>query len=288
MYWSKIGPCDGKQTIIMGEEMHADDQSFAGLLKARGQHLGNQGKCPRTSASGGQNNPGRGSMHRSLPSWASTSNGGNDDLLNMFVRLSLRQEDALAQLSLNKNYMLFLQYEIQGHSDGRFKMGLPVLGPSNPDVEAQQGSSIDFGRNKNLVGTDCISWSIPSDDPQILIPQTDQLREPTPGRRGGDPMATGSEPQIGRNIGALPASAETLRMWHHTIHPLASTIGQPSTIPIGKYNLPTIKEMIRSLTASRFANSGSTCYINSILMAQVWSCFMSQAFNIIIWSPWER
>ena len=93
----------------MGEEMHADDQSFTDLLEACGSTWKSQGKRPHTSTSGDQIKSGRGSMYRSSPSWASTSNGGNDDLLNMIARLSLRQEDALTQLNLEKAFIFFLQ-----------------------------------------------------------------------------------------------------------------------------------------------------------------------------------
>ena len=48
-------------------------------------------------------------MPRSSFSWISPSSGGNDELLNMVARLSFRQEDALAQLGLDKSYMFFLQ-----------------------------------------------------------------------------------------------------------------------------------------------------------------------------------
>lgn len=56
----------------------------------------------------GARRPGKGHVPRSL---ASTSSGGKDnELLRMLARLSLRQEDALAQLSLDKIFIFFIQF----------------------------------------------------------------------------------------------------------------------------------------------------------------------------------
>ena len=51
-----------------------------------------------------------GNKHLDPLSWASTSSGGRDDeLLRMLARLSLRLEDVLAQLSLDKSFIFFMQ-----------------------------------------------------------------------------------------------------------------------------------------------------------------------------------
>ena len=39
--------------------------------------------------------------------------------------------------------------------------------------------------------------------------------------------------------------------------------------------------------AATWANPGIQCYINSIILAQTWSCTMNQIFNTAIWGPWE-
>ena len=78
----------------MTDEIFADDQSFPDLLYACAQNLS---KRPRV-ATDGTHSSGKGYAARSSPSSASTSNGGNEELLRMIARLTLRQEDAIAQL----------------------------------------------------------------------------------------------------------------------------------------------------------------------------------------------
>ena len=91
----------------MEEEMLVDDQHFTDLLDACAQNLG---KRQRMTTTDGTRKPGKGLLPRSSPSSGSTSNGGKDEeLLRMLVRLALRQEDALAQLSLDKSFMIFIQ-----------------------------------------------------------------------------------------------------------------------------------------------------------------------------------
>ena len=325
----------------MGEEMHADEQSFSDLLEACSQHIGNQGKRPRTVTSNGQNRPNRGSMPRSSPSWASTSSGGNDELLNMVARLSLRQEDALVQLGLDKSYIFFLQCGrgsimpsmlAKARDWNALKQSGDVSAPLRStlflhcfqelaqralklNLEANDDALIQNLKSKGIL-TDELKWAYLSWDPQaqmlkpnktpaltseevrtsdctpwatqVFGPQTDEPGESPAGRCSGNPLEIGPEPSFNGGRGALPAPSEAVRMWHHAIHPLGNTTGQPSSIAVGQCNLPTIEEMIRSVLATRLTNSGTTCYVNSILMAQVWSCFMSQAFNTTIWGPWER
>ena len=87
--------------------MLPDDQSFTDLLEACSQNLG---KRARAATSNGAANHGRGRAPRYSDSSASNSSGGRDDeLLNTLARLTLRQEDALTQLSLDKSFMFFTQ-----------------------------------------------------------------------------------------------------------------------------------------------------------------------------------
>ena len=39
---------------------------------------------------------------------------------------------------------------------------------------------------------------------------------------------------------------------------------------------------------TKLGGSGSTCYINSVLLAQTWSSVMSLTFNTAIWGAWEK
>ena len=90
-------------------------------------------------------------------------------------------------------------------------MGLPIIGSSSPDVEAEQDSAIDIGGNQN-VRKDCTSWPTPGGDSQVFSSQTDQSGEPLPRYRSGYSVAAGLESQVPGGIGALPKSAEAFRM----------------------------------------------------------------------------
>ena len=87
--------------------MCADDQNFTDLLDAYAQNLG---KRQRVATSDGTRRPDKDHTPRSSQSSASMSSGSRDEeLLRVLTRLSLRQKDALAQLSLDKNYIFFIQ-----------------------------------------------------------------------------------------------------------------------------------------------------------------------------------
>ena len=201
------------------------------LLEACSQHTGNQGKRPRTVTSNGQNRPGRGSMPRSSPSWASMSSGGNDEPLNMVARLSLRQgsigigQELLvlppvrprkhhaqhvgqgqglecpqtkwrricptevdsfpallpgvgtksSQVELGgKRRRLDSEPQEQRNPYRRVEVGLPVVGSSGSDVEAQQDSTFDLGGSQDVAGKDCPPGATTRGHPQVLGPQTDQ------------------------------------------------------------------------------------------------------------------
>ena len=45
---------------------------------------------------------------------------------------------------------------------------------------------------------------------------------------------------------------------------------------------------MKAILAVRLGDLGCTCYINSVILAQIWSCTMNQIFNIIIWRIWEK
>ena len=90
---------------MMPEHMQPDDQSFTELMHLCGEHLG---KRPRTddSPQSKQNSDQRRSSRQSSSSPSSSQDG---DLIQMIARLSLRQEDLLNQMSLDRSFVVFLQ-----------------------------------------------------------------------------------------------------------------------------------------------------------------------------------
>ena len=91
----------------MADDMSLDDMSFADLLNICKPHL----KRPRTdpaSSQGKTNGKGR-SKTRSNSSITSSKHEGDSELIQIIARLNLRQEDLLNQMSLDRNFLLFLQ-----------------------------------------------------------------------------------------------------------------------------------------------------------------------------------
>ena len=84
-----------------------DDMSFADLLDTCQAHL----KCPRTEVESSQGKAvGKGrSNHRSDSSTTSSRHEGDSELLMMLAKLTLRQEDMLNQMALDRSFLLFLQ-----------------------------------------------------------------------------------------------------------------------------------------------------------------------------------
>ena len=86
--------------------MSMDDMSFADLLDTCQAHL----KRPRIELESSQGKAaGKGrSKSRSNPS-TSSKHEGDTELLMMLAKLTLRQEDMLNQMALDRNFLLFLQ-----------------------------------------------------------------------------------------------------------------------------------------------------------------------------------
>ena len=91
----------------MIDNMSLDDMSFADLLHTCQAHL----KRPRAEVESSQGKTiGKGrSKNRSDSSTTSSRHEGDSELLMMLAKLSLRQEDILNQMALDRNFLLFLQ-----------------------------------------------------------------------------------------------------------------------------------------------------------------------------------
>lgn len=89
------------------EPQTGDDQSFEDFLSACSDGFL---KCQYIDIlSNGQQKHGREQRKRNSSSSANTSDGRDQDLIQMMARLAVRQEDTLNQLGLDCNLMMFLQ-----------------------------------------------------------------------------------------------------------------------------------------------------------------------------------
>lgn len=112
----------------------------------------------------------------------------------------------------------------------------------------------------------------------LALRQVNQENLPL-GCNNGHPMAAGPEPQICRSIGAIYRNCPAVVSYNSSSCEYDRSIFNDLR---WQCNFPTVEEMIKSLIISRLANSGSPCYVNSILLAQIWNYIKSQTFNIAI------
>ena len=93
--------------MSLDDSMSMDDMSFADLLDTCQAHL----KRPRIESESSQGKAaGKGrSKSRSNSSTTSSKHEGDTELLMMLAKLTLRQEDMLNQMALDRSFLLFLQ-----------------------------------------------------------------------------------------------------------------------------------------------------------------------------------
>lgn len=89
----------------MPEHMQAREQSFTDLMQLCGEHLGKRQRIEDSPQSRKNSGPCR-SNRQSSSSASSTQDG---DLLQMIAGLSLRQEDLLNQMFLDRSFVVFFQ-----------------------------------------------------------------------------------------------------------------------------------------------------------------------------------
>ena len=89
------------------ERMSGDDQSFAELMDVCGSHFA---KRPRTEEEDKSSDRRPARKGQRKPSRSSASDLGEDgNLISMIAKLTLRQEDQLNQIHLDKSFIFFVQ-----------------------------------------------------------------------------------------------------------------------------------------------------------------------------------
>lgn len=132
-------------------------------------------------------------------------------------------------------------------------------------------------------GAYCTSWTTNIGDSQIHSFASSESREFAPGCSSGHPVAPRLESSIPRSFRTISTPAEVVQQWNHLASAPQGPVGESLTVATSQCYLPTIEEVMKAVMAVRLANVGSTCYINSVILAQVWSCTMSPTFNTAIY-----
>ena len=187
-----------------------------------------------------------------------------------------------------KRRCLSSEPEVQRHLDRGQQMDIYLLGQSGLDAQTQSDATTDLGGDSLPVGTNCTPRPTTRSDSQVLGLAAGQAGHPTSRRHDSNTMALGPQPEVSRGLRTFPASSEVSWQWHHTADPPSGQGSQPPTITIRQYHLPTIEEIVTGILETKLGGSGSTCYINSALLAQTWSSVMSLTFIIAIWEAWEK
>ena len=126
-------------------------------------------------------------------------------------------------------------------------------------------------------------------NPQVLSPPTCESGELAAGCSSGHPMAVGPESPYSGGVRTSPAAVEAVRQWDHSAGPPTSVrLANLQRSPLANAISQRLKRWPLRSWQLPMANPGTQCYLNSVLLAQTWSCAtMSQTFNTAIWGPWE-
>ena len=187
-----------------------------------------------------------------------------------------------------KRRRLGSEFEVQRHLDRGPQVGISLVGQPGHDAQVQSDAAADLRRDSIPSGTTCSSWTTARSDPQVLGPAAGQAGHTSLGCHDGHPMAFGPQSAVLGSLGDVPTTSEILRQWHHTADLASNQDGQSSAIIPRQCHLPTIEEIVTGILEIKLGGSGSTCYINSVLQAQTWSCAMNLTFNTAIWGAWEK
>ena len=187
-----------------------------------------------------------------------------------------------------KRRRLSSEPEIQRHLDRGQQMGLSHLGQSSHDAQTQSDATTDLGGNSSPIGTHSTSRPATWSDSQVLGLAASQAGHPASRCYDNHPMAFGPQSEVSRGIRTLPASSEACWKWNHTVDPPSRQGSKPPTLTSRQCHLPTVEEIVTGILETKLGGSGSTCYINSVLLAQTWSSLMSLTFNTAIWGAWEK
>ena len=187
-----------------------------------------------------------------------------------------------------KRRRLSSEPEAQRHLDRGQQMGISLMGQSGHDAQTKSDATTDLGRDSLPVGTNCTPRPATRSDSQVLGLTAGQAGHPTSRRHDSNTMVLGPQPEVSRGLRTFPAFLEVSWQWHHSADPPSGQGSQPPTITTRQCHLPTIEEIVNGILETKLGGSGSTCYINSVLLAQTWSSVMSLTFNTAIWGAWEK
>ena len=177
-----------------------------------------------------------------------------------------------SKLTIEKRRRTGPRPEGKGHLDGRPQMAIPVLEPRGQSfaAESEDASDVPDTPSDSAIGRE-------SEVRCTTPPQPGQLAT---GRCNSHPLAPGLESSRTRSSGVAYAPAHVDQKRHYLIHPYADEADDFAEITVGSSNFPQIAQVLRGLMTTCFMSTGSTCYLNSVLTAQVWTT--------LFWGAWTQ
>ena len=168
------------------------------------------------------------------------------------------------------------------------RMELHVVGSAGQMSETHQAGATFFCSrpgDPDLVDT---PWSQHRVDPQICPDEAYEPRRDSGRQPIGDPVATGhfpAQPGISADVWCVDGP---MRERHGTDGAFEDSYYLPPAIPAGSGHCKTGENVARSLLTHAFSNSGNACYLNSVMLSQLWSMATHDCFTPAEWGAWGQ
>ena len=178
--------------------------------------------------------------------------------------------------------------EGQRHSHRGSQVALPYLELRGQSPPTESEDSIDLGGHLRYSATDSPAGPKSGTDPEVCGSSTSEVGKPSSGHGSCHTLEAGCQPPWTGGLGTSHAAVETGRKRHYSACADADEAIQPAEITIGNSYFPTTSQVMRGLMTTSLLNDGSSCYINSVLQAQVWTSIMTSVFRPDLWGSWTQ
>ena len=176
----------------------------------------------------------------------------------------------------------------QRDPDRGSEMAILVMEPGSQSSTAEPEDSSDVGRRLSDTPSDPSAGRESQFGAEVCSLTTFDARQSAAGRRHSHSMEAGREPSWTRSTGTSYAPAQACRQRHYTTHPYEDEADHVAEIATSGCNLPQIAQVLRGIMTTSLVNPGSTCYLNSTLLAQVWTTLLTTPLELDTWGAWTQ
>ena len=169
--------------------------------------------------------------------------------------------------------------EGQRHPYRGQQVALPHMELRGQSTPTESEDSIDLGGHLCHFATDSPVGLESGTDPEVCGSSNSEAGQPSSGHGRHHTVATGCQPPWTGGLGTPHAAVEVGRKRHYSACADADEAIQPAEITIGHSYFPTTSQVMRGIMTTSLLNDGNSCYINSVLQAQVWTSLMTSALR---------